>query len=460
MTAERAPKPAVAVGSAEPRLAPPVPARSLVKEYEESARAMGIKLMPWQKTAGRYLTATNGKAWTYREVCIVVARQNGKTTALLPLIRQRLLAGRKILHTAQNRSLPRETFLALAQHLSGHPDVVEVRYANGQEVIRVKNGGRYSLVAPTRSGARGHGVDDVILDEVREQHDFDLVASIKPALTASKNSQIIYISNAGDAESVVLNDLRRRKDAGGSLAYLEWSVPPELPLDDEAGWGWANPALGITIQLETLRDFFTSFPAAVFETEHACRWVISTRPRVIADAAWELCHAEVERPSRPAIGISMDATGRRASAVLAWQQRDGKVACRLIADVNGDPIDTERLGTDLAKLALRSGVAAAGFDDWTDKDLARYLKTPRSITGREYANACENFARIVESGRLRWDVGEQIGADLEWTARKPSMEGTWMAVKADEGRSITAALAAIRATWLASAPKPAAPRVL
>lgn len=447
------------VGIAEPRLAPPVPVKSAIDEYKAAATLLGIKLMGWQTIAARFMVALDGKRWKYHEVCVVVARQNGKTTLLLPFILMHLRRGDRLLHTAQNRSIPRETFLELAWKLNGDPDVAEIRFANGQELIRFTNGGRYTLVAP-RPGVRGYSVDIVLLDEVREQDSFDLLAGIKPTLTASRNPQVVYLSNAGDGDSVVLNDLRRRKDSDPSLAYLEWSAQPGRALDDVEGWREANPALGTTILFETLQGFHASFPPPVFETEHLCRWVVTMQPRLVADAKWEQCRGVLEDGRRPALGISMDASGTRASAVLAWQQSDGTIAVRVIADVHGEPIDTDRFGTELSDRAIRSGVSSVAFDDLTDRGLSRFFKAAKPMTGREFANASANFVRVIDAGRLRWDDADAVTNDLAWTARRPLTEGAWVAVKAKEDRPITASLAAIRAVQLASGPRPAVPRVL
>ncbi len=445
-------------GIPTPRIAPPVPAKSLLTDYTAAAKQIGIALMPWQTVAARYLTAMDGKRWRFRDVAVIVARQNGKTALLLPRILMGLQRGERILHTAQNRELPRDTFNAIASVIVGQPDVLEIRMANGQQTIRMANGARYTLVAP-RPGVRGHAVDTVILDEVREQRTFDLLAAIKPTLTASKNRQIIYLSNAGDSESVVLNDLRRRAETDPSLGYLEWSAGSDRAIEDPDGWAEANPALGHTIQMDTLEDMHGSLPSEVFETEHLCRWVISMRPRLIPDFVWQRAQGKVEDPLRPAMGISMDVSGTRASAVLAWQQTDGTLALSVLRDVTGDPIDTDRFGPDLKQLCMRLGVTNVAFDSWTDSDLARHLPNAKAIISREYANASENFARVLESGRLRWAEAEQITDDLTWTARKPHESGAWLAVKANEDKPITAILAAIRAVWLASAPKAQAPRV-
>jgi hypothetical protein len=81
------------------------------------------------------------------------------------------------------------------------------------------------------------------------------------------------------------------------------------------------------------------------------------------------------------------------------------------------------------------------------------------LDGKEFANASENFARLVMQGRLAWDNAEDITSDLQWTARRPHESGAWQAVPATPERSVTAILAAIRAVWLASAPKPPSPRI-
>jgi hypothetical protein len=53
-----------------------------------------------------------------------------------------------------------------------------------------------------------------------------------------------------------------------------------------------------------------------------------------------------------------------------------------------------------------------------------------------------------------------VGEDLTWTARKENDEtGSYAAVRANDDRPITAALAAIRAVWLATGLRPAAPRI-
>ncbi len=155
----------------------------------------------------------------------------------------------------------------------------------------------------------------------------------------------------------------------------------------------------------------------------------------------------------------MDPDGSRASAAIAWQLPDGAIAVRMEYNVHGSPIDEAMLGQDLRKTATSLGVIRVGYDPLTDQELVKYLRKAEKINGPAFAQASAQFANLVNAGRLRWVECEAVSDDLTWTARKTNDEGRFEAVRAKDDRPITAALAAIRAVWLASGPKPAIPRI-
>lgn len=437
---------------------------------------MGINLYPWQRTAARYLTALGqGDRWLYRHVAIVVARQNGKTKLLPPLIVSRLLAGHRIMHTAQDRNLPREIFSEVADFMAAehvgdlavrNGRIVMPRFANGQEEIRMRNGGIYSIVAPTRSGARGPSRDLVIIDELREMDDHDFIAAANPTLQASKHPQMLYLSNAGDETSVVLNGIRASRDDDPSLAYLEWSADESVPADDVMGWLQSNPSIGHNPDtFENLAaDYKTLMSRGelpIFETENLCRWVATLRERLIDDFDWMRCKADgLGTPIRPAIAVSLDPDGSRASVAMAWQAGD-EIALTLLADQTGEPVDIDAIGTLVKEKSSKHG-AEVGYDPLTDAELVKYVKKGKavSITGQKYAAASSQFVNGVNSTRIRWADCDPITDDLTWTARKPDgNEGSYHAVRAKDDRPIPAALAAIRAVWLVSGPQRSAPKV-
>lgn len=460
-------------GATRPRLAPPEPITTpVLQEYLAAAAKLRIELVPWQRVAARYMIATQGKRWRWPEVCIVVARQNGKTKLLLPRVLMGLERGESILHTAQNRKLPGKTFREIASAVLTDPVLgatAEVRKANGQEEVRLPGGGRYFLVAPTPGAARGETADLVLIDEVREQQDQDLMDAILPTITARPGAQVIYLSNAGDEDSVILNELKRRGEQGdGRLAYLEWSAGPERGLDDVAGWAEANPMLGYGMNLATLEGFRRSRPPTSFETEHLCRWVQSMLPGFLPPELWERQHAgrgttpHLEHPARPTMAVALDASGRRASVCLAWMQTDGSIALRLTDDLNAEGgLDIDRMGRDLRDAATRAKVRAVGHDPETEAELIKYQRQSTPVIGRAFTAASQTFVQAVQAGRLRWedDTGA-LTADLAWTARRiDADDGTFFAVKAKPDRPITAILAAIRAVSLATGDRPPSPRV-
>jgi hypothetical protein len=82
------------------------------------------------------------------------------------------------------------------------------------------------------------------------------------------------------------------------------------------------------------------------------------------------------------------------------------------------------------------------------------------ITGTAWANASAQFVNLVNAGRIRWQDCEAVTDDLAFTARKEHDEtGHFQAVRMTDDRAIPAALAAIRAVWLASGPVAPSPRI-
>lgn len=467
------------VGSATPRIAPPQPLRSDIESFRRTAAELGIPLRPWQEVAASYLMATGPDGYPlYREVAIVVARQNGKTTLAKPFIVHQLREGRRITHLAQVRELPRKMFGLVAESLDeslfpkrrgkgGKEHTVWPRFGSGSEEILLANGGEYRIAAANRGGARGFTNDKVIIDELREMESTEIMEAAESTILTSPWGQIVYFSNAGTDESVVLNALRKRAQSDPSLAYLEWSADPDLDAGDRRGWLEANPSVGHDpVLLDSLERAYQRHRLGgtmpIFETENLCRWVHTMRPALVTSEQWDACRT-AERPPRPQrqhVAVSMDPDGARASAAVAWLGRDGICYLTMLADVHGDPVDTSTIGRDWREASIARRVPRVGFDPLTDGELAKFFPTPKSISGQEFTNATANFVRLVQSGQLRWMDADAVGDDLRWTSRKENDEtGSFQAVRANDDRPIPAALSAIRAVWLATGLRPTRPKV-
>ena len=468
-----APRAATMLGSPSPRLGPPMPARSDYQPLLERAEALGQPLWPWQSTACRYIAARAPAdvGWLYPEVAVLAARQNGKTSIMRPLVVERLLDGHKIVHAAQDLKLPREMHEELAtifdeQYREFLPSKRGVKFGVGQESIHLRNGGLYRVVSNSRSAARGHPNDLVLVDEVLELTSMDFVAAAIPSTVARPWGQVVYFSNAGTTASLVLQWLRGRADNDPALAYLEWSADPGLAPDDVTGWIQANPSIGHNpVLMANLERYYRSHQAGgtldVWEREHLCRQTLASHESIVSAEHWALQEFVIEpEPVQPSLGIKMDIGGERASAVLAWQETDSRIGVDVIADVEAHPIDTDRLGPDLQKLAVQKRVSRAGYDPYTDTDLAQHLRLSKPLTGRDYANASEKFVRLAFGRQfLVHDEGGILADDLAATIPRSIKGGAYVAIKASPETTNTAAEAAIRAVWLASSPKPAPSRV-
>jgi hypothetical protein len=456
------------LGRDKPRISPPLPLRHGAKEMAELAEKLGQPLWPWQALVMRYLTATIGDRWLYPEVAVLVARQNGKTTVLDSLVISRLLAGHRVLHAAQNRDLPIATHMRLADILEQHyPKLIAkprgITFGSGKEGLRLTTGGTYHIIASTRGGARGKPADTLLIDEVREFEDTVFTDASLPTVIASKSPQVVYLSNAGHSMSVVLNALKARAGTDPRLAYLEWSAAPDRAPDDVAGWLEANPSIGHNPNLmENLGGWYRSNVLGgtmqTWETEHLCRWTVAKTELLITPEEWagQLTEPVRQAAVRPSMGVKMDPSGERVSAVIAWPGDGEKVNLDVVADVTGDPVDVERLGPDLARLAKSLRVSTIAFDPATDADLMRHMtRESASITGRDYASATERFVRLVAGRKLVvHDPGNILATDLAYTTRRVMAAGTSIAVKAGSESTNTAAEAAIRAVWAAAAARP------
>jgi hypothetical protein len=450
-------------GSAKPRIAPPTPLRSDVKGFREEAHALGIILDPWQLVVARYIEArTKEGTRLYPEICVEVARQNGKTTIAKPLITRALRSGLRVLHIADKRELPRKMHAFVADALSKEPELFPTRrgktiwprYGSGQEEIELANGGRYSVAA--KAGGRGWDeVDILIIDELRELQDFTPIAAAESTQAVSSDPLMLYFTNAGDDKSIVLNSVRDRAGTDPNLAFLEWSAEPDRPPEDRVGWFQANPAIGHRpMMLGWLERQYLKHKLAgtmpLFETENLCRSVPTLQPRVVDDIEWQRARGSVSNPVAPVMGIKVDPEGRRASAVIAWKD-DSHSYVRSFAEDTLAPVDLDAFAADLKPLARQYKVSQVAYDPWTDRDLARHFPNAKAINGAEYFQAGMRFISEVTGGRLHHDDDGTIATDLAYTVRRETSNG-WFAGRADAERPTTASEAAIRAIYLATEP--------
>lgn len=277
-------------GRIEPRLVTPVDAgESFGPALTAWAkRVLNIDLMEWQKRiVNDALSVDETGDFVFREACISTARQNGKSLVM------RAVAGFMATEYAAARREPQSIVIVANQKrrsMALFRDVVrdldekfecKVRWMNGDERINFPDGSSISVVA---ASAHAHGMTASVLlvDEVWDIAPEVVFTALRPSQIAVKNPMMMMFSTAGDQGSTVLQQLREQGiaaiDSGqrSALYFAEWSLPPDVSVEDRSYWGWSNPALGTTITMKALELAYDSPNRQAFIRGHLNLWVDST----------------------------------------------------------------------------------------------------------------------------------------------------------------------------------------
>lgn len=302
-------------GHETPRIFTP-PLRNLTPEtsvgfavIEFAEEVIEFDLLPWQKWLLIHaLEILPDGSFRFRNVVVLVARQNGKSTLsiILSLFFMYVLGRELVIGTAQDLDVAEEIWQEAVDIVEENAELdalkLKVIRNNGKKALVLKTGERYKVKAANRRAGRGLSGDLILLDELREHQSWDAWGAITKTTMARADAMIWAFSNAGDATSIVLHYLRRMAhlalgdpdgingdedpslllteieedefelDDEDSLAIFEWSAAPGREVSDREGWCEANPSLGHTITERTIASAAKTDPEWVFRTEVLCQW--------------------------------------------------------------------------------------------------------------------------------------------------------------------------------------------
>lgn len=341
--------------------------------------ALGIELLPWQKWLAVHALeiVDEGDSWRFRfrYVVILISRQNGKTffEVCLNLFFLYGLKSHLVLGTAQNLDTAVETFEDTVAQIESVPELKEllmkVNRGTGKRELLLDTGDRYKVIAATRK-ARGLSSDLIMMDELREQTNWDAWGAISKTMIARPTAILFGLSNAGDTSSVVLRHLRlqahallgdpdgvaeNRKGLGGedieddTLGLFEWSATPDCDINDREQWAQANPSLGYGFLTErALKSAAVTDPEVIFRTECLCQWVESRLPEPFPDGAWlggQDPESFIREDSELFWGIDMSQDRKRTTIAVCGMREDGNMHVEVVE---------RRIGTEWAVDWFRS----------------------------------------------------------------------------------------------------------
>ena len=442
-------------GATKPRLQnAPLKGASRIDEIKKFLEDCKLELLPWQEyVLTDMLKVDKDQKWRRKTNLLLVARQNGKTH----LARIRILAGlfifgeMNIVAMSSNRGMALDTFRKVVDVIEDNPalmaQVKQIRVANGQESVELLSGARYEIVAATRDGSRGKTADLLYIDELREI-DEDSWTAAKPITRARPNSQIFMTSNAGDAFSTVLNDLRSRclSYPPPTMGFWEYSADDWAKITDKDAWYQANPALGYLIDEETIAEAIATSSVEASRTETLCQWVSALKSPWPYRAFEDLTVQELEiAPGAATIfGMDISVNKKMASLVAGQIREDGKIAVGVIAQFESQvAIDELKMAVEVNDWAKQYRPKMICFDKYSTMSVAERLQQSghkiQDMSGTVFYQACSDLYDALVNARIV-HIGQASLVDSMNNCAAKETDAGWRIVRRKSAGDVSAAI--------------------
>jgi hypothetical protein len=517
-------KPGVRYGCIEPRVWTP-PLRELTPEtslgfaaIEFSIDVLGLKPFPWQKWLLIHALEIVGYLdgewhFRFRNVCVLIARQNGKSTLgqILSLFFLYVLAVPLILGTAQDLDTAEEVWEGALDIIEGNEELAAMAdkpiKVNGKKTIRLLTGERYKVKAASRRAGRGLSGDLILLDELREHTSWEAWGAITKTTMARANAMVWSLSNAGDVASIVLSYLRKMAhkalgdpdginaaddpsslldesvaddaaiEADDSLGIFEWSAPPGCATDDPDGWAQANPSMGHGITERAIKSAQRTDPEWTFRTEVLCQWAPGALEGAFPAGTWEAghdgpctgssdCSGCADDKHEPGYAGSQIAPGSALGLCVdvSWDRTMAHIAIAGLRE-DGLPhveITASRAGTEWVKLwfsdaefgAARRKIKVLIQPTAPAGALSEELRSigvdVQDWKGTELGQSCGRFYDLVVQNELRHLPQPLLDVAAAVATTRPLPGDSWAWDRRKSPLDIAPLVAATGAVWLIS----------
>jgi hypothetical protein len=400
---------------------------------------------------------TEDDKWYFKEVGVIISRQNGKSTFMQLMILWRMFAlGQKLqVHTAHKLTTSSEIFWKIDDTIQSHAKLVDdfaKKYeSKGSQEIKLKSGGRY-LVRANNSASRGIAAPDTIyMDEVREFHDDEVWSSLRYTQMATPNPQTLIFSNAGDQHSIVLNRLRERGLAAAAgaddrIGWFEWSAEPGCDIRDKNAWMQANPSAGYTISLDNL-EAAMSDEESIVRTELLCQWVSVVNP-AINPSNWNAGakkDLKLDREALTWMAIDLSPNRQEGSLVAAQQEGDNINVVLLQTWTNPINLDAKQIANDVADWVRKYQTETVAYSRQTSGAIAALLSpagiSTTPIDGSVYGQACDEMLSAITSQRLFHPEQDEFTRQVLSAVKLPFKDGGWYLGRKVSNATICAAVA-------------------
>lgn len=424
--------------------------------------------MPWQQVVadvGCELLEDGRPA--YNEIIVSVPRQNGKTTLVLAWEVDRALSwGRpqRVIYSAQTGRDASEKLiedqLPVLQASPFKVAMIAPVLKNGSEAIRFKGGSRISVVASDEAAGHGKTIGLGVVDEAFRDVDNRREQALRPAMRTVRDSQLIVVSTMGTDASIYLNGkietgrMMATEDRDDSrVCYFEWSAPDDADIADPRVWAACTPALGYTIDLDTIRAEYESNLATPGEFKRfGLNQRTASEERVIPEALWsQVCSPDVIPDGK--VIFAVDCNPERTSASIAVADSEGRV----------ELVDHERgigwLVPRAVQLRDKWGVRQFTVDPGGPAGaLIPELKAAGlqvvEVGGADLTKACGLFFDAVSDQKICIRTDPRLDGAVAAAKKRPSGDA-WVWTRKSSSADISPVVAVTVAFWAASQALPA-----
>lgn len=415
------------------------------------ARMLGKPLMPHQQYVmdiALEIDPETGKL-VYNDITVLMGRQQGKTTMVLPKILHRALGfgdtPQRILYTAQTSDKAREKWrdLYVAEVLkSPLAEMVQKgspRLRLNAEQLAFNTGSTFVPVTPTaKTGGTGDTVDEAHIDEAWAFDDSSVEQAMSPAMVTRDQPQLWVESTAkrqpkGSPHNPKFAGYLRSRIAAGrarveagiirDTAFFEWSAPADADPQDPNTWWATMPAMGHTVTEDAMRAQFARMDLPDFCAEFLGWWPSDAQLRwqIISEKTWKKLADRRAKPGYPiAFGIDTHPE-REMSAIVAAGPVGDMWAVDVVEHRTGSAWVTERI-IDLCRRWNPCGVAIAanGAASSLIPGMEAENVPVKTMSGPDMAKAYGLFVQAAtDDGSLRH--AEQVEMDtamsLAWKRR-------------------------------------------
>lgn len=390
-----------------------------------------VILAPWQRRALRRLFGWRRPDGTrrYRRSSWWIPKKNGKSTIFAGICLYLQQAdgepGAEVYSAAADEEQANNVFGEAQRMTESSPELSARTQVRKNSLYVEKTGSVFRVLTSKARTKHGFSVHGVVLDEIHAIKNRDLYDTLTGAGGARRQPMELTISTAGDdvggwAYELWEYAVKARDGLYDDPHFLSvvFAADPEDDWRDEKTWAKANPNLGISCSIDSLREEFAKtrgMPSSIarFKRLHLNLWTQSAEAWLQIDK-WRECLVEPRKISEYRGkkcwgGMDLSSTTDLTAFVLVFDMGDGQpfevvpffwcprdtIQERQRADnttyatwaeqgylrtTPGNVVDYAMVKRDIVKIRRYTKLLEVAYDDWNATPIVQDLQDDHGLT--------------------------------------------------------------------------------